>query len=457
MDTHPTLVLRESGWVVPLPPGFAPISKPPALPPRPKPVDPSYEAAVARASEIPVAEWGVLWNMMKAPLIKKKDAARKGSDGDIKPAELKGAGGSPLSMSGAIPMGIDTKKELPDFYAALSQNPLNQLPPSPPKSVRHGLERFDSSAPTYARPNKWESLFATDSTPTPIFIALMSTLFAHLDPDHTGYVSPEVYSSFLDIQGYQWTANIWKNALDSDAGTDHKDVADLELGLYFSDLGISHTLMTRPKEPVSNTSSEPPKSPVAARLRDSMTFSANMPMLSRQGFIDLSAIEYLVNPAQGYAYLKRAVEEYGVWKELGEMPRDCLPDSGMPKISQVDKNQPKIVEQDVTSESAKDVTEVKVEEKEEEPTTNGHLPIKVNGGEKKVEALLSPSGFEEVDLMEKARAEVFFKSVKTEADKQKEIEAGKLAAKLASESEDEKTRSSSESSGAFMDLYKENN
>ncbi|MBA7581814.1 hypothetical protein ES708_23725 [subsurface metagenome] len=67
-------------------------------------------------------------------------------------------------------------------------------------------------APSYPRPAKWEPLFEEDSsTPTPIFVALMSTVFAHLDPRHTGYLSPEVYSGFLDLQGVETSNNICKS------------------------------------------------------------------------------------------------------------------------------------------------------------------------------------------------------------------------------------------------------
>jgi hypothetical protein len=55
---------------------------------------------------------------------------------------------------------------------------------------------------------------------------------------------------------------------------------------------------------------------------------ANMPMLSRQGFIDLGKREYLRNSDVGYTYLKRVVSEYEIWGELGEIPRSALPARG---------------------------------------------------------------------------------------------------------------------------------
>lgn len=190
-ESHSTMVLKLSGYVVPTPPGFPPRPKP-ALPPR------HNSRETMRVSEMPTANWGALWNIMKAPLEKKDKKSRKGSD-DGKADDFKNVDVHGRSMSGAS----DDKGKEPESSSSspLSQNPINTLPPSPPKSVRQGIERIDSSAPSYPVPVKWEPLFEADGTPTPIFVVLMSTLFGHLDPDHTGYLRPETYSAFLDAQG----------------------------------------------------------------------------------------------------------------------------------------------------------------------------------------------------------------------------------------------------------------
>lgn len=36
----------------------------------------------------------------------------------------------------------------------------------------------------------------------------MSTMFSPFGPQYTGYLSPEVYSAFLDVQGCPLTENI---------------------------------------------------------------------------------------------------------------------------------------------------------------------------------------------------------------------------------------------------------
>lgn len=209
IESHSTMVLKSSGFVVPTPPGFAPRAAP-ALPPRQK----SQQSV--RVSEMPTANWGALWNVIKAPLEKMDKKNRKGSV-DVKDDEFKNVdvrGRSASTMSG----GLDGKAKEherdsergSDACSPLSQNPVNSLPPSPPKSFRHGLDRVDSSAPSYPRPAKWEPLFETDGTPTPIFVALMSTIFSHLDPNHTGYLRPETYSAFLDVQGCDLDSNSCK-------------------------------------------------------------------------------------------------------------------------------------------------------------------------------------------------------------------------------------------------------
>lgn len=201
-ESHSTMVLKVSGYVVPSPPGFPPRPKP-ALPPR------HNSRETMRGSEMPTANWGALWNIMKAPLEKKDKKSRKGSDevkgDDFKNVDVHGRSGS---MSG----GLEDKGKDPESSSTspLSQNPVNTLPPSPPKSVRQGIERIDSSAPSYPIPVKWEPLFEADGTPTPIFVVLMSTLFGHLDPDHTGCLRPETYSAFLDVQGCDLEENSCK-------------------------------------------------------------------------------------------------------------------------------------------------------------------------------------------------------------------------------------------------------
>lgn len=89
---------------------------------------------------------------------------------------------------------------------------------------------------------------------------------SRLDPMNTGYMSPEVYSGGgLNVQGYRPAQNVCKSAplqtsdetmvdktkgkhaLDKDAFEGSFNIADLELGLHFSEANISHKLATRHK------------------------------------------------------------------------------------------------------------------------------------------------------------------------------------------------------------------
>jgi hypothetical protein len=185
-DSHATLVLKKSGVVVPLPPGFTPRPAP-ALPPRQNSTINTRQTA--RATELPTANWGALWNVLKAPLEKKDKRGR--IDATVKSDGLNDMreGSTSSMMSGANGSGV------------------KDLPPSPPQYVTEE-ENYDNQIPSYPQPAEWEALFEADSTPTPIFIAFMSTIFGHLDPKHAGYLAPEVYSDFLDVQGYELASNI---------------------------------------------------------------------------------------------------------------------------------------------------------------------------------------------------------------------------------------------------------
>lgn len=186
-ESHATWVLKQSGVVVPGPPGLPP--KAPTLPPRPKPT-----LNTRQPVELPTANWGALWNVLKAPLEKKDKRGRVDTTVTDGPGEIRDVSPSSM-MSGA------------------NGTPEKELPPTPAKSIRQGLDRVDSIAPSYPRPESWVPLFEPDSTPTPIFVAFMSTIFGHLDPLRTGSLTPEVYSDFLDAQGYELGSNICESRM----------------------------------------------------------------------------------------------------------------------------------------------------------------------------------------------------------------------------------------------------
>lgn len=50
-----------------------------------------------------------------------------------------------------------------------------------------------------------------------------------------------------------------------------------------------------------------------------------MPMLSLRGFIDITVVEVLGEPNIGWQRLNNVKNAYGVWPELGDIPRSMLP------------------------------------------------------------------------------------------------------------------------------------
>ncbi|RKF58048.1 hypothetical protein GcC1_185029 [Golovinomyces cichoracearum] len=262
-------------------------------------------------SEIPTANWGALWNVMKAPLVKRDVASTKNLDkveaSDFQLARLRNNSTSPLSRSPGLI--------------------LSQL------VVEGQTQDVESPGPTYFCPDQWEPFFGDDNSPSSIFVALMSSIFNRLDEKRTGYLTPETYSEFLDMQGYPLQANIWKMAFAKAAGASSKDIADLELGLYFSQHSISHILIVRP--------AEPKKTKAYSKKLSNSAINEKMPLLLRQGFIDICAYDYLKDPSLAYQYLINVLQELKVWKELGDLPRSTLPTS--PKI-QNSPYQPEIEE-----------------------------------------------------------------------------------------------------------------
>ncbi|TVY84781.1 hypothetical protein LSUE1_G001405 [Lachnellula suecica] len=380
IDSHPTMVVKESGIIVPAAPGFS-ARPPPPLPPRQN----QATDAIAAESEIPMANWGALWSLMKAPLERRK---KQGSvDDSVKSTQVEPT--DPPSPAPTASGGLAVNEDLPKP----PQTPMSPFPLPPPKPVRRTTGMEPGEAPSYQQPSQWEPLFEADSTPTANFVALMSTIFNHLDPEQTGYLSPEIYSGFLEVQGYSLNSNIsdskGKRAIEK-KGREHPEVGDLELGIYFSDLGISHTLASRQK--LSTPEVEEPTAG-EEKIKDSMKFGANMPMISRQGFIDLSATEYLIDPTKAHEHLGRAVSIYGTWKGLGPMPRDALPDSSIPKSLQTEKEV--LEDQNIRDDKQAELQGSPVSE---EP--NNKVPMKLKGGEKKVEALVQKEEFVDVDFSE---------------------------------------------------------
>ncbi|RKF74331.1 hypothetical protein GcM1_240115 [Golovinomyces cichoracearum] len=322
IKSHASTIIRESGQITcskvkSNPSPHLEISEKISVPPVEK---------QRKYSEIPTANWGALWNVMKAPLVKRDVASTKTLDkieaSDFQQARLRNNSTSPLSSSPGLT--------------------LSQL------VVEGQTQDVESPGPIYFCPDQWEPFFGDDNSPSSIFVALMSSIFNRLDEKRTGYLTPETYSEFLDIQGYPLQANIWKMALAKAAGASSKDIADLELGLYFSQHSISHILIARP--------AEPKKTKAHSKKLSNSAINEKMPLLLRQGFIDICAYDYLVDPSLAYQYLINVLQELKVWKELGDLPRSTLPTSPkiqilpyQPEIEKMPLETPKIMCEEVVS------------------------------------------------------------------------------------------------------------
>jgi hypothetical protein len=57
-----------------------------------------------------------------------------------------------------------------------------------------------------------------------------------------------------------------------------------------------------------------------------------MPMLSMRGFIDITVIEVLGEPTLGWQKLNNVKNEYGVWLDLGDIPRSMIPAVAPPEL-----------------------------------------------------------------------------------------------------------------------------
>lgn len=179
--SHETTVVRESGHMAALPPKMANFT----LAPPPTP-----DEWTRRASEIPTANWGALWDVMKAPLVKMDKKDKKSA----KPA---------MRVQTAVPQCQSTT------CSPLSRTVMPHSS-SPPISGNKISPSIEFPTPIYVRPENWEPFFDEDFGPTPTFIALMNTIFNCLDDQGTGYLTPETYANFLEMQGYPLSANTCK-------------------------------------------------------------------------------------------------------------------------------------------------------------------------------------------------------------------------------------------------------
>ncbi|GFF71729.1 hypothetical protein IFM62136_08157 [Aspergillus lentulus] len=175
--------------------------------------------------------------------------------------------------------------------------------------------------------------------PSASFLRLIKELFSHLDPQRTGYLSPEAVSEYIDACGAPPSHNVWKTSREKNPQYGY-DMADRELADHFTAYGVDFALRRRtpPSTPVNSPLDPMSYLPAAQRaamaaFMPAQSTSANSlsggqkPMLSFRGWTDLTVCGVLLNPSAACGQLNRAMQAFQlpIWREWGDIPRDMLP------------------------------------------------------------------------------------------------------------------------------------
>ncbi|KAI1388583.1 uncharacterized protein F4822DRAFT_250753 [Hypoxylon trugodes] len=192
-----------------------------------------------------------------------------------------------------------------------------ETPPPPPPRLQ-GASQASAT---------WGPLSHPDGTATPLMEALLAAFFACLDPQRTGTITPEALSSFLEVNGFTTEDNICmcaysccltihnanahiinrkgKSNLKPSIMFQPQDLADYELKAACEAWFFEHRVAVR--------------SPGRAQLP-----YGGMPLLTLRGFTDMISVEHAGDPERGWRGTNAALRYYGIWRDRGPLPRDCL-------------------------------------------------------------------------------------------------------------------------------------
>ncbi|KAJ7739433.1 hypothetical protein DFH07DRAFT_983623 [Mycena maculata] len=212
---------------------------------------------------------------------------------------------------------------------------------TPPNS---GVSQQQTGSTTSAAPDVlgWGHFFAEDMSPTPVFTHLMDAIFTYLDTKCAGTLTPEIYSRFLINQGYVRQENTWSTNLVPSLGQTKEETADAALRRSFDLFSIEYTPGHRPRKttPYAADSDSVVKrqlksfgSTVTRAIKPSVVCGI-MPLLTRKGFIDITAIEALCNPTRHFGNLVRILKMYDLpgMRTWGDLPRGVLPEQADEKM-----------------------------------------------------------------------------------------------------------------------------
>lgn len=119
-------------------------------------------------------------------------------------------------------------------------------------------------------------------------------------------------------------------------GYSPQDFADYSLREVYTNLSTDHVMAPRPPSaPNTDVRSSfaslrnivpPALSKILESVPTGNSISGNqMPLLTRRGFIDIIASDFLYYPNAGFGCYTKAARHYGIWRELGDMPRNVMP------------------------------------------------------------------------------------------------------------------------------------
>ncbi|KAL4778588.1 hypothetical protein BJX76DRAFT_342824 [Aspergillus varians] len=161
-DSHPVSLHKHSG--------FLPVPPPP--PPRAQPITRSLSTSYGPPRRRPMSAAYSDVPPRKPPRPTKPEARN----------EVVGDAPNVQNVPAAQPPPLPTPSE-----------PLQQSTQQHPPRQSQSQSQSQSAG--------WTRLLNDDMKPSPAFIRLIEELFRHLDPQSTGFLSPEVYSEYLEVCG----------------------------------------------------------------------------------------------------------------------------------------------------------------------------------------------------------------------------------------------------------------
>ncbi|KAK7042123.1 hypothetical protein R3P38DRAFT_2888627 [Favolaschia claudopus] len=318
------------------------IPAPPVLPPRQSTVLSPQPTSVSTASFV---DQGSI-DGAAAHTVPARDAPQDPELPQLSGVSSRRLGRSSLSISSLPQSKYKTATPPPAQAATVAQElppPRSDSPQAPSMVARSAAAlRASTSTPPPPPPppsTGWGPFFNPDMSPTPVFLTLVDAIFNYLDIRRTGNLTPEVYSSFLTNQGYVGNQNIWHSNLVASMGKSKEECADAALKRAFDLFGIQYLLRSRAREPTSPPADVKRQlqsfgASFARALTPSTPAAGTMPLLTRAGFLNITAIEVLCDPSRHHTGLARIVQMYdlGPVRAWGVLPRDVLANEPDPRM-----------------------------------------------------------------------------------------------------------------------------